>query len=199
MNAIPKNHDTLRIVLIRPGSTDLDDQGRIKGTLNIPLSPNGENEVRKTAEQLLHLDIEAIYCSPCLAAQQTAQQLSHDGKIKVKIDDNLLNLDHGLWHGKRITELKETQPKLFKQWQERPETVCPPGGETVEAVRKRVDRMLKKLRKKYKKGVIAIVAPEPLSSIIRSVVENSEIENLARCEVKCGGWSTVEFPVDAVA
>ncbi len=199
MNLIPKSADTLQIVLVRPGSTDLDEQGRIKGTLNIPLSPNGESEVRQTAEQLLHLNIEAIFCSPCLAAQQTAQQLSHDGKIKVKIDDNLLNLDHGLWHGKRIKELKETQPKLFKQWQEHPETVCPPGGETVEIVRKRVVRMLKKLRRKYKKGIIAIVAPEPLSSIIRSAVENSEIENLAGSEFKCGDWFTLHFPVDAVA
>ena len=199
MNAIPKNEDALRVVLVRPGSTDLDDQGRIKGTLNIPLSPNGETEVRKTAEQLLGIEIEAIFCSPCLAAQQTAQQLSHDGKIKVKIEDNLVNLDHGLWHGKRIKELKETQPKLFKQWQDHPETVCPPGGETVEVVRKRVVRMLNRVRRKYKKGFIAIVAPEPLSSIIRSAVENSEIENLSRIEIKCGAWFTLDFPVDAVA
>lgn len=199
MNAIPKNEETLRIVLVTPGSTDLDDQGRIKGTLNIPLSSNGENEVRETAEQLLSVDIEAIYCSPCLAAQQTAQQLSHDGKIKVKIDDNLLNLDHGLWHGKRINELKETQPRLFKQWQEHPETVCPPGGETVETARQRVVRLLKKIRKKYKTGFIAIVAPEPLSSIIRSAIEHSEIENVLRGKIKCGTWFTLDFPVDAVA
>jgi len=28
----------LKIVLIRPGSTDLNEQGRIKGTLDVPLS-----------------------------------------------------------------------------------------------------------------------------------------------------------------
>ena len=199
MNLIPKSEESLRIVLVRPGSTDLDDQGRIKGSLNIPLSPNGENEVRQTAEQLVELDIEAIFCSPCLAAQQTAQQLSHDGSIKVRIDDNLLNLDHGLWHGKRIKELKETQPKLFKQWQDRPETVCPPGGETVEAVRKRVLRLLKKIRRKYKKGVIALVAPEPLATIIRWAIENSEVENLSRSDFKCGAWFTLDVPIDAVA
>ena len=199
MSSISKNNEAFQIVLVHPGSTDLDDQGRIKGTLNIPLSPNGETEVRKTAEQLLNVDIEAIFCSPCLAAQQTAQQLSHDGKIKVKIDENLSNLDHGLWHGKRINELRETQPRLFKQWQEHPETVCPPGGETVEVVRTRVSRTLKKLRRKYKKGVIAIIVPEPLSTIIRSEIENSVIENLSQAEGKCGAWFTLDVPVDAVA
>lgn len=198
MNSIFKSNDGLQILLVRPGSTDLDDQGRIKGTLNTPLSTNGENEVRETAAELLEVKIEAIFCAPSLAAQQTAQQLSHDGQVKIKIDDNLTNLDHGLWHGKLIDELKETQPKLYKQWQDHPETVCPPGGETVEQVRDRVARSLKKIRKKYKTGIVAIVVPEPLASIISCQIENSEID-LGTTNGKCGQWSTLLVPTDAVA
>lgn len=193
-----KSGDGLQIVLVRPGSTELDEQRRIKGTLSIPLSVNGEGEAQNTAAELMDVKVDTIFCSPCLAAQQTAQQLSHDGQIKIKVDDGLKNLDHGLWHGKLIEELKETQPKLFKQWQDHPERICPPGGETVEQVRSRVSRWLKKVRRKFKKGVVVLVVPEPISSIIRSHLEGTEIDDLWDFEGKCGDWFSIVVPADAV-
>ena len=36
----------VQIVLIRPGSTDYDEQGRIQGTLDIPLNDQGADEVQ---------------------------------------------------------------------------------------------------------------------------------------------------------
>jgi len=187
-----KPNRKLKIVLVRPGSTDLDEQRRIKGTLNIPLSTTGEGEARDTAADLIDVKVDAIFCSPCLAAQQTARQLSHDGQIKIKVEEALTNLDYGLWHGKLIEELKVTQPKLFKQWQEHPERVCPPGGETVEQVRSRVSRLLKKIRRKHKKGVVVLVVPEPVSCIIRSELEGTVIENLWQVEGKCGDWLAID-------
>ena len=192
------SNGSLKIVIVRPGSTDLDEQRRIKGTLNIPLSTAGEGEVRETAADLVDVEVDLIFCSPCLAAQQTAQQLSHDGQIKIKVEEGLTNLDYGLWQGKLIEELKSTQPKLYKKWQEHPERVCPPGGETVEEVRVRVARLLKKIRRKHKKGVIVLVVPEPLSTIIRSELDGKQIENLWRVEGKCGDWHAIDLPIDAV-
>ena len=42
----------LRIVLVQPGSTDFDDQGRIKGSLDIPLSANGTGQVARMVAEL---------------------------------------------------------------------------------------------------------------------------------------------------
>ena len=38
-------------------------------------------------------------------------------------------MNHGLWQGMIIDEVKRKQPKVYKQWQEHPENVCPPEGE----------------------------------------------------------------------
>ena len=46
-----KSRESLQILLVRPGATDLDDQGRIKGALSIPLSEKGEGQARATAEK----------------------------------------------------------------------------------------------------------------------------------------------------
>ncbi len=186
------NTSTLRFILVRAGSTELDDQGRILGSLDLPLSPTGEVEVQTTAAELKDHEIDCIYSSACLAARQTAQQLSHGGKIKVRVDESLTNLDCGLWHGKSIDELKENQPKLYRQWREHPDSVHPPGGETVKEVRKRVLTLLRRLRKKFRSGTVVLVAPEPLLSIIRCEVESKSFPDQEKKPTKCGGWELLD-------
>lgn len=189
MNIFGNSH-TLSVILVRAGSTDLDCQGRITGSLDMPLSDAGEEEARRTADDLFGHDIDAIVSANCLAAQQTAQELARHGQIRVRVDENLTNLDHGLWHGKSLDELRETQPKLFRQWHDNPESICPPGGETIDQVRFRVAQSLKKIRKRYK-GTVAIVAPEPLLSIIRSAVEHLELREAQFQGEECTRWDQI--------
>ena len=183
----------LNFLLVRAGSTDLDDQGRITGSLDMPLSDSGEKEARETAVQLDPFEIDAIFSASCLAAQQTAQQLSRNGEIRVRVEESLVNLNHGLWHGKCLDELKVTQPRLYRQWQENPESICPPGGETIEDVRSRVKSVLKRICRKYKVGTVAIVAPDPLFSIIRSEIDDSDIRDLLLNKSEVDRWEEIEL------
>ena len=48
-----------QILLIRPGSTEYDRQGRIQGTLDIPLNEEGRQEVLEVVQQLKGQSIEA--------------------------------------------------------------------------------------------------------------------------------------------
>lgn len=182
----------LRVLLIRPGSTDLDEQGRIKGTLDIPLSQHGAEQVAKAVGELADLEIDAIYSAPAICCQQTATALAGDRRIKIKRIDGLHNLDHGLWHGKLIDEVRQTQPKVYKQWQDNPEVVCPPDGESLPEARKRVAAALVKLVKKHKDGVIAVVAPEPLASVCRNVLNESDLGDLWKAECDCGRWEVID-------
>lgn len=182
----------LRVVLIRPGSTDLDEQGRIKGTLNVPLSLHGAEQVAKAVGELAGLQIDAIYSAPDACCQQTASVLANQRDVKIKRIDNLHNLDHGLWHGKRIDEVRQTQPKAFRQWQANPEAVCPPSGESVTSARIRVAAALVKLIKKHKDGVIAVVASEPLASVCRSILKASDLGDLWKAECDCGRWEVID-------
>lgn len=190
----------LRIILIRPGSTDFDEQGRIKGTLDIPLNKNGTDQASQTANELEDASIEIVYASPCQSAVQTAETLSGNLEIKCKRLDGLQNLNHGLWHGKLIEEVKQKQPKVYRLWQEHPENVCPPEGETLAAAQQRVRKTLKRLLKKHKQGVIAFVVPEPLARILRSFLENSELGDLWKSECDFGEWELIdlESPEQAV-
>ncbi|MCA9124108.1 MAG: histidine phosphatase family protein [Planctomycetaceae bacterium] len=188
----------LKIFLIRPGVTDFDEQGRIKGTLDIPLNENGTVQVAQTIDDLATEEIDAIYFSPCQCCEQTTQLLTKTRDLKAKSLKGLTNLNHGLWHGKRIEEVKQQQPKVYRQWQEHPETVCPPEGERLSEVTSRVQTTLAKLMKKHKDGVIAIVVPEPLTSVILSLLKESSLGDLWQAECRGGGWEAFHVTPNGV-
>jgi len=183
----------LRIVLVQPGSTDFDDQGRIKGTLDIPLSTTGTQQVARIVGELAAEPIEAIYASTCQSALQTAEALAGDRHVKVKPVPKLRNLDHGLWHGKLIDEVRQNQPKIYRHWRENPELACPPEGESIAAARERVQSALAKILKKHRQGTIALVISEPLASVVRGCLQNNELDDLWQAETDAGGWTWIEL------
>src|SRR3989304_366926 len=127
-----------QILLIRPGTTEYDQQGRVQGTLNIPLCEDGRQEVETMVEELRGQTIAALYASPSRSAEQTAESLGQALDVKVKTIDKFENLDHGLWQGMLVSDVKAKQPKVYRQWQEQPATVCPPQGESVGGAGDRV-------------------------------------------------------------
>ena len=82
--------------------------------------------------------------------------------------------------GPLLEEVKRKQPKVFKQWQENPETICPPEGEMLQAARDRIDFFLNKVYKKHKSGSIMVVVAEPLASLLVSVLEQSELKDISQ-------------------
>ncbi len=185
----------VQILLIRPGTTEFDQQGRVQGTLDIPLCEDGRQQIATMVGELRDKPIAAIYACPGQSAVQTAEAIGAAFDLKVKKLDKLQNVDHGLWQGMLVEEVKTKQPKVYRQWQEQPETVCPPRGETLIAAKERVQSALAKLFKKHKtEGVLAIVAPEPLASVIRNLLGRDEWGDLWHCASCTAQWQLIEVP-----
>jgi phosphoserine phosphatase len=190
----------VQLLLIRPGATEFDQQGRVQGTLNIPLCEDGRQEVETMIEELRGQPIAAIYSSPSQAAEQTAECIGQALDVKFKTIENFENLDHGLWQGMLVAEVKSKQPKVYRQWQEQPENVCPPQGETLSSAQERVSAAIAKLLKKHKADrLIAIIVPEPLASVIRNVVRHEPWGDLWQSPTETPHWQLIDIPETAAA
>jgi len=180
-----------QIVLILPGATDFELQGRIHGDLDIPLCPEGREEAGRVGRELQDLGIEVIYTSCCSSARETAEAIGGALQVKVKKLDHMQNLDQGLWQGLLVEEVKQKQPKVYRQWLEQPETMCPPEGETIDSARERVSGVLTKLLKKHAGGVIGLIVPEPLASVVREHLGDGDLGDLWRATSDHGCWSVI--------
>ncbi|NOY40640.1 MAG: histidine phosphatase family protein [Planctomycetes bacterium] len=190
----------LTVLLIRTGATEYDCQGRVQGTLDVPLSEDGRQQIEEVARQLADQEVAVIYAGPCGATLQSAEIVAKQLHGKVKTVVKLCNLNHGLWQGMLIDDVKMKQPKVYKQWQEHPETVCPPDGESVQVVRERLQEVLAKISKKHKKGTVAIVAPEPLASVLRNILRDDALGDLWRVEDQNQPiWELIDVPEEVVS
>ena len=188
-----------RILLIRPGTTDYDQQRRIQGTLDIPLSEDGRREVDATIDKLRDQSLDAIYTCPSQSARQTAEALGTALGIKPKTLDKLQNLNQGLWQGMLVEDVKKKQPKVYRQWQEQPETVCPPEGETLGTAKERVQAVVARLLKKHKsEGVVAVVVPEPMASVILNVLRHDELGDLWQRKQEAALWDVLDVVPETV-
>lgn len=187
----------IKLLLIRTGATEYENQGRVQGTLDIPLSEDGRLQIEKVAEQLRDTQIDACFAGPCRATQQTADILADELKLKPRTIDDLRNLDHGLWQGMLIDDVKAKQPKVYRQWQEHPETVCPPEGESIQVVRERLHRAISKIAKKQKSGVAAVIVAEPVTSLLKNSLRDDALGNLWESpDDAATAWELIDMPTE---
>ncbi len=188
----------LKIALIRPGTTDYDQQQRIQGALDVPLNEQGNDEVAQLVDDLYDVGLETIYSPASEPAQQTAVTIAKRLGIRHRKLDRMQNLDHGLWQGMLVEDVRQKQPKVYRQWQEQPENVCPPEGEMLAEAKQRVRNALTKLLKRHKEGLIGLVVPEPLASVVRHVIREEELGDLWQASRACGNWEILEVTPDKV-
>jgi phosphoserine phosphatase len=180
------------VLLIRPGSTSFDEEGRIKGSLDIPLSPTGIQQAEAAAKNLNGMQLDCLYVAPCESAQETARFIVRRNRWKHKSLDCLRNVDHGLWQGRLVDEVRRLQPKVYRQFQEEPDSVCPPGGETLEAASERVAQCIQRLKRKHQGKRIGMVVPEPMASVVRCLLIGGSIEDMWKAETDAGTWDLLK-------
>ncbi len=116
---------TLKIHLIRHGATDANYKGQYIGSkTDLPLSPEGLNELRMMKEDIEYPQITRLYSSPLLRAKQSGAVLYPD--VPMFLVEKMKEYDFGEFEGKTAKEL-ELNPN-FKDWVSG-KVSAPNGGE----------------------------------------------------------------------
>ena len=125
---------TLRIHLIRHGATDANYDGRYIGCkTDLPLAPEGLNELRLLKDDIDYPEIERLYSSPMLRCRQTGAVLYPD--FEPVMVEELKEYDFGSFENKTAAEL-ESNPNFIPWTSGR--LSAPPGGEDNSEFIKRI-------------------------------------------------------------
>lgn len=124
---------TLKIHLIRHGATDANYKGQYIGSkTDLPLSPEGFNELRLLKDDIEYPEIDVLYSSPLLRCRQTAALLYPDMDI-IPVP-NLTEYDFGDFEGKTAREL-ETNP-AFIDWASGKTSATPNGEDNSDFIKR---------------------------------------------------------------
>ena len=126
------------LYLVRHGETAWTITGHHAGLIDIPLTERGEGNARNLAAPLRGVNFVKVFSSPLIRASRTCELAGFQGNYSV--DPDLVEWNYGEYEGKTTEELLERHPgwRLFFDG-------CP-GGESVEQVGIRADRVVARVR-----------------------------------------------------
>jgi probable phosphoglycerate mutase len=127
------------IYLARHGETAWTLSHQHTGRSDIPLTARGESNARSLGERLRGIEFERALTSPLERARRTCELA---GFVQnAVIEQDLMEWDYGSYDGLKTAEIRRKNPawSLFRDG-------CP-GGESVEQVAARADRLIVRLRK----------------------------------------------------
>lgn len=130
MSAVP-------FAVLRHASTAWNEDGRLQGQTDTPLSAKGEADARTWRLPEPARDWKRI-CSPLQRARRTAELLQPAAAVSV--EPRLSEMSFGAWEGRTIAELRQTVGTVFLDAEARGLDFLPPGGESPRMVMTRLGR-----------------------------------------------------------
>jgi broad specificity phosphatase PhoE len=135
------------LLLIRHGQTDANASGLLLGRADPDLDPYGREQAEAIAAVLPPLD--RVVASPLRRAQQTAALLG----APVETDERWIELDYGDWDGRPIGDVPR---QAWAEWRSNLD-FCPPGGECLADLGRRVRAACDDLVQAASEGDVAVV------------------------------------------
>jgi 2,3-bisphosphoglycerate-dependent phosphoglycerate mutase len=125
----------LEVVFIRHGATEWNQQKRIQGHTDIPLSREGR-EILLSWQLPPSWRAWSWYVSPLQRARETALILGLDARV----EPLLIEMNWGAWEGKILEELPEPELRLLRLQEARGLDMTAPGGESPRQVQQRLQQ-----------------------------------------------------------
>ena len=127
-----------RVYLVRHGDTAWTLTGQHTGRTDLPLNVQGERQARELGASLGSLRFDRILSSPLRRARRTAELAMPHSSIES--DDDLMEWDYGAYEGRSTVDIEVERPgwRVLRDGS--------PGGETLDAVSARADRVIGRLR-----------------------------------------------------
>ncbi|MCX8070666.1 MAG: histidine phosphatase family protein [Thermodesulfovibrionales bacterium] len=205
------------LYLVRHGETGSEDKKRYKGSIDVPLSERGQEQINqagifieksinksKSEQSLSYLaeihgatfsaNVETfIYSSSLIRAKKSAEIIARRLGVEPVTVSEFRERSFGIWEGLTFTEIKEKYPEEFSHWAKNPLRYGPPDGESTLDVKNRVIPKFKSILKTHKEGNIIIAAHGGVNRVILCHILGIPLKNIFRIEQGYGCVNIIEF------
>lgn len=166
-----------QLYLVRHGETEWNREKRIQGWQDSPLTEKGVRNAELLAQYWNDMRFDAVFSSDRGRALQTASILSKASGVPVEKESAFREINFGAWEGKKVTEIREQDPKEYDNFWERPEEYKSVGGESFFEVRARILNRLKEIVSVYQNKKVLIVSH---AVAIKTVINDIKGKSLAK-------------------
>lgn len=188
----------LTLYLVRHGQTDCSRENRMCGAgIDSPLNAAGERMAQALGEAFADLPWTAMYSSPMLRARQTAAPLAERTGLPITLLDGLKEIAYGSWDGRLESEVEESEPEAWANWQRDSGRFAPPGGENAHDLAARAMPAIETIRAAHADGRVIAFAHKATIRVVVCALLGIEV-GLFRKRVDCktGAATIIDFRKD---
>ncbi len=156
-----------QVLLLRHGET-ICGQGILYSQLDVELSKRGLEQTKILVNGLKCLPINVIYSSDLLRARIGAEWLAKETGAPLIVTSKLREINFGKWTGKRFDELLKLP--AFRLRLSNPETISPPGGESLKDLQNRALEVINEILEKFCEKLVVVFTH---GGVIRSIIVNA--------------------------
>ena len=166
------------IYLARHCKTAWNVEGRLQGTVDLPIVVVGLKEAMGNVAVVRHLGVRRIVCSTARRAYQTAQVYRALLGLPIYSTQHLRELDHGKWEGRKVTELLFDEDSGYAKWLSDPGSIAIPGSsETVQAAQQRAAQALRNVALSFCGESVLVIGHKHINALLMCALLNEPLAN----------------------
>jgi len=181
-----------RIYLMRHGEVQNSGERRYNGHINIDITENGREQMRRLAGMLAGKDIAAVYSSDLIRTVRGAEIISGRLGLTYTPLRDLRERSVGAWEGLTAEEIRDRFPEEYIAWRADLLNFRPPGGECLLDVRERVLPAYRKLVRSHPGQEVAMVLHGGVNRVIIADALGLDLMNLFRIDQSFGALNIVD-------
>lgn len=184
----------MKFILVRHGETVANIEKVYSGWSNYDLTEKGKLQIKILAEELKTYNVDVIYASPLGRTIETATEIAKIMEKEIVTDDNLREINFGVFDGKTAKEIEEEYPIEWENWIKDYECYKIPEGECLKDMLSRVKGFVDSI--KNKDGTCIIVSH---AGVIQSVVTyllDIELKKMWHFKCTTGGYIEIDYKND---
>ena len=193
--------DPTTLVLVRHGATSHSLEKRFSGTggQDLPLDEAGVAQAHAVAEWVgRHGGVDALVTSPLRRCRETAAAIGEVVGLEPQVVDGLRETSFGDWDGHTFAEVREKWPAELEAWLSST-AVAPPGGESFDAVARRVRRARDQLIAEHPgRTLVAVSHVTPIKMLVRTAL-GAPLSAIYRMELSEGSVTKISWFPDGLA
>jgi ribonuclease H / adenosylcobalamin/alpha-ribazole phosphatase len=183
------------LVLVRHGATSHSLEKRFSGTggQDLSLDETGVAQAHAVAEWVRgHGGVHVLVTSPLRRCRETAAHIGELVGLEPQVVDGLRETSFGDWDGHTFAEVQQKWPAELEAWLSST-AVAPPGGESFEAVARRVRRARDRLIAEHPgRTVVAVSHVTPIKMLVRTAL-GAPLSAIYRMELSEGSVTTISW------
>ena len=185
----------MRLLLARHGQSTWNAERRFQGATDIALSALGRAQAAALGQALAGYRVSAAYVSPYRRARETAEIALLDKPVPLSAMDELRELSLGDWEGCTVEEVRGREGDPYRAWLLAPHDCPPPNGEPLDAVYRRVQSAVERIRAAHRDDEdVLVVAHGGVISVYACVLLGCSFNSLWRLRVDNASLTVVKPP-----